>query len=214
MEEGRLSDGWRSPLQRKLAADADGLVSGSDVGGNGTRGTKRNLASVGYDRDAPETDELERFARGPEDRWRRDRGLKSENAPEGQESCPLIYTVDAKTAKKHGLILFQVSLLVPLHVYSCPITSCSQLDGVRARVCRMVLVVTLVRGWCSPLALDWWCARNNSSSFSSLHNTPVYPELRADARLVTTLHGTPPYEVGGCGKPRAPSYPSYLLTWL
>lgn len=141
VEEGRLSDGWRSPLQRKLAADADGLVSGSDVGGNGTRGTKRNLASVGYDRDAPETDELERFARGPEDRWRRDRGLKSENAPEGQESCPLIYTVDAKTAKKHGLILFQVSLLVPLHVYSCPITSCSQLDGVRARVCR--LVVTL-----------------------------------------------------------------------
>lgn len=113
VEEGRLSDGWRSPLQRKLAADADDLVLGSAVASNGTRGTKRNLASVGHSRDAQEVDESESdsFAQGPEDAWRRERGLKPQDVSEGHESCPLIYTVDATTAKKHGLILFQVLLL-------------------------------------------------------------------------------------------------------
>lgn len=113
VEEGRLSDDWRSPLQRRLEADAadDDLVLGSAVSSNDTRGTKRNLASEGYGTDAQEADGSDSLARGgPEDAWPRERRLKSQKVPEGHESCPLIYTVDAKTAKKHGLVLFQVML--------------------------------------------------------------------------------------------------------
>lgn len=117
VEEGQLSDGWRSPLQRRLAADADGVVSSLAASSNVTRGTKRNSASVGYASGAQEAGGSDSLARGPEDAGRRERGLKSQSVPEARESCPLIYTVDAKTAKKHGLILFQVML--PLHVY-CP----------------------------------------------------------------------------------------------
>lgn len=115
VEEGRLSDSWRSPLQRRLAVDADELVLGSAVSGNGTRETRRNLSSVEYGRgvkEAEEADEADDFARGPEDAWRRERSLKSHDITEAHESCPLIYTVDAKTAKKHGLILFQVNFTI------------------------------------------------------------------------------------------------------
>ena len=53
VEEGQLSDGWRSPLHRRLVHDADDLALSSIVAGNGTRGTKRNLASynenLGFD---------------------------------------------------------------------------------------------------------------------------------------------------------------------
>lgn len=117
VEEGRLSDGWRSPLQRRLAADTDDLVLGSAVTANDTQGTEKDLASVRHGRDVREADgsDGDSFARGPEDAWRRERGLKSQDATEGHESCPLIYTVDATIAKKHGLILFQVR-------YRCTLT--------------------------------------------------------------------------------------------
>lgn len=113
VEEGRLSEGWRSPLQRRLEADAGELVLGPSVSDNGNdngaRETRRNLASVAHGRDVQEAEESDRFVRGPEDAWRRQRGLKSQDVPESHDSCPLIYTVDAKTAKKHGLVLFQVT---------------------------------------------------------------------------------------------------------
>lgn len=129
MEEGRLSEGWQSPLQRRLASDldyplggrgmdwagrlrgstSDRQIHGPAVVGHKCRETRRNHGSAGFGGEAKEAGS---FAREPEDLLRRQRDLKAHDVSEGSKSCPLIYTVDAQIAKKHGLLLFQVN-------YSC-----------------------------------------------------------------------------------------------
>lgn len=42
------------------------------------------------------------------EQWEHGRGLGLKGASESHASCPLVYTADAKTARKHGLVLFQV----------------------------------------------------------------------------------------------------------
>lgn len=42
------------------------------------------------------------------EQWEHGHVLGLEGSSERHASCPLIYTVDAKTARKHGLVLFQV----------------------------------------------------------------------------------------------------------
>lgn len=128
VEEGRLSEGWQSPLQRRLASDLEYPVGGCGmdwagrlrgsashrkihgpaVGGHKCRKTRRNSDSAGFGGEAKET-ASDGFSREPEDLWRRHRDLNAHDVSEGNESCPLIYTVDAQTAKKHGLLLFQVN---------------------------------------------------------------------------------------------------------
>ncbi|CAM9606633.1 unnamed protein product, partial [Hapterophycus canaliculatus] len=135
VEEGQLSEGWQSPLQRRLA-DVDGLGEGGmdssgrlrgatlgakdrrwrgpASGDDDTRGNWIVRAAAGYE--DSKTSLPDGFALGlsgarePEHEWRRQRGLISPDMSGRHESCPLIYTVDAATAKKHGLLLFQEEL--------------------------------------------------------------------------------------------------------
>ncbi|CAM9816881.1 unnamed protein product [Ectocarpus sp. 12 AP-2014] len=138
VEEGRLSESWQSPLQRRLTPHADGepVVGGEAKHGeedSDRQGHSSNSSPVGVDRDLGrirggfasagygDSEEMpsggfsggsqaSRQHREPADEWLRQRRLRSQASAEGHESCPLIYTVDAKTAKKHGLLLFQEEL--------------------------------------------------------------------------------------------------------
>lgn len=164
-EEGRLSEGWQSPLQRRLASDFDKPVHGSVHAGRSPIGSATNnrIDEAGRLRGAADGDQTHRGdARGPssaagdgyetlsgntrllEDQANgisvgsvkfadkaevesdgpvhglhtyfhrsgdgqndlaHDRDLRSQAR---DHSCPLIYAVDAVTAKEHGLHLFQV----------------------------------------------------------------------------------------------------------
>lgn len=145
VEEGRLSESWQSPLQRRLTpyVDDEPVVGGEgrtdmterhgDEDSNRRRHSS-NSSPVGVDRDLGrirggfasagygDSEEMpsdgfsggsqaSRQHREPADEWLRQRRLRPQASSEGHESCPLIYTVDAKTAKKHGLLLFQVGKL-------------------------------------------------------------------------------------------------------
>ncbi len=108
VEEGRLSEEWQSPLQRRLASNADKPIgAAADI--YERREVWRNIGSAEGGGNT-EMDGWESVALEYEDERRRQRGLKSRENTENHESCPLIYTADAKTAKKHGLVLFEVLL--------------------------------------------------------------------------------------------------------
>lgn len=156
VEEGRLSQGWQSPLQRRLAQDKRlqtdlGRKTHPRVGEAGTfvvgrlRGASRSnqevhavfhpidgfgfmdsvlqrkaesLGSVngadgarvlsnGWGRKVAATMAGNRRAAKE---WTHADGLRLPGDVEGGDVCPLVYSVDANTAKKHGLHLFQVSI--------------------------------------------------------------------------------------------------------
>lgn len=168
-EEGRLSEAWQSPLQRRLASDFDEPVHGPVHAGRSPNGsaTKSRVIEAGRLRGAVPGEQTHRGdARGPsgasdsgyatlpantrlleeqangrsvgsakhadkaelesdgpvhglhtyfqsgdsESDWAHDRVLRSQGGREKarDNSCPLIYAVDAVTAKEHGLHLFQV----------------------------------------------------------------------------------------------------------
>lgn len=109
VEEGRLSKGWQSPLQRRLASVADKPISAA-AGVYERREVWGNIAAAGGGGNTEEMDGWDSGALEQQDERRRQRGLKSWEVIEKHESCPLVYTADAKTAKKHGLVLFEVTL--------------------------------------------------------------------------------------------------------
>lgn len=165
-EEGRLSEAWQSPLQRRLASDFDEPVHGLVHAGRSPIGsaTKNRIDGAGRLRGAAAGEQTHRGdARGPsgaagdshetlsahtrlledqanvrsvetakfadkaqvesdgpvhglhtyfqsgggENDLAHDRDLRSQAR---DHSCPLIYAVDAVTAKEHGLHLFQVRI--------------------------------------------------------------------------------------------------------
>lgn len=163
VEEGRVSNGWHSPLQRKLAPELNGVhtgwislpstdgdeagvtgglrgvAAGSETHHDGPHAFWSNVADGHHDTLSESTQPLEerekakilgsaRVAslmnaesegfpdphgstlgiRGSEGALPRERLLTSKGVAESGASCPLIYTVDAKLAKKYGLLLFQV----------------------------------------------------------------------------------------------------------
>lgn len=154
VEEGKLSDGWQSPLQRRLhdgqpvdrahegleldsvgelrkgAPDTDvdytpdRSSAAADDGRGASPGVTQPLEERGMEgrfslanfaeRADGESDEFVGGLRptgrsgNPEDGWGRERAIRSQGITESHDSCPLVYTVDAKVAKKHGLLLFQV----------------------------------------------------------------------------------------------------------
>ena len=177
-EEGRLSEAWQSPLQRRLASDFDKPVHASVHAGRSPNesATKSRIGGAGRLRGAALGEQTHRGdARGPpgasddgretlpgstrlledqanrigvwsakyadkaeESDWQvhglhtyfqsgdgendgaHDRGLRLQGArenPRDQHSCPLIYAVDAVTAKKHGLHLFQVRKILESNLY-------------------------------------------------------------------------------------------------
>lgn len=170
-EEGRISETWQSPIQRRLASDFDGPVDASVHAGRSPSASKAKIDGAGRLRGAAPGEQTHRGdARGPsgasddgyetlhgdtrlpgdqangrsvesakyadkteevesdgpvrrlpidfesgdgENDWAHDRGLRSQDAEKGRDkSCPLIYAVDAVTAKEHGLHLFQVRTYV------------------------------------------------------------------------------------------------------
>ena len=158
-EEGRISEAWQSPIQRRLASDFDesvhapasktkkldragrlrGAIPGEQTHDGDARGpsgasddgqetlhgdmrllggqaSRRGLESAKYaEKTEVESDrpvrglQLPTYFEGGDGDWAHDRGLRSQGAEKGRDkSCPLIYAVDAVTAKKYGLHLFQV----------------------------------------------------------------------------------------------------------
>lgn len=67
---------------------------------------------AGVSADKEEVDGRDSVALEHEHERRRRRGLNSGEVTQNRESCPLVYTADAKTAKKHGLVLFQVLVFI------------------------------------------------------------------------------------------------------
>ncbi|CAM9468076.1 unnamed protein product [Laminaria digitata] len=185
-EEGRLSEAWQSPLQRRLASDFDEAVHASAHAGRSPNGSASRSRTDGAGRlrgatpgeqthrgdargpfvasdggretlsgttrllqdqahegsvgSAKSTDKAEVESDGPhsyfesgdgENNWAHDRGLRSQGVREkGRDnSCPLIYAVDAVTAKEHGLHLFQEELEL--------------LGTVTARLCRCLCDVPI-----------------------------------------------------------------------
>ncbi|CAN0175279.1 unnamed protein product, partial [Scytosiphon promiscuus] len=131
VEEGQLSEGWQSPLQRRraevdrsreegkylserLRGAKDRQLRSPATRDGGTREGKRTHTPLGYgSSENTRSDGLARDLSGvrePEDQWRRQRDLASPDVSRRHETCPLIYTVDPATAKKHGLFLFQEEL--------------------------------------------------------------------------------------------------------
>eukprot|EP00904_Undaria_pinnatifida_P006621 jgi/Undpi1/3089/HiC_scaffold_15.g06463.m1 len=160
-EEGRISEAWQSPIQRRLASDFDesvhapasktkkldragrlrGAIPGEQTHDGDARGpsgasddgqetlhgdmrllggqaSRRGLESAKYaEKTEVESDrpvrglQLPTYFEGGDGDWAHDRGLRSQGAEKGRDkSCPLIYAVDAVTAKKYGLHLFQEEL--------------------------------------------------------------------------------------------------------
>lgn len=98
----------------RLRGATDWRLHGPATSDGDARVSRRIHAPAGYgDGENTPTDGFARGLSGvrePEDEGRRQRELISPDVSRGHESCPLIYTVDAATAKKHGLLLFQVMM--------------------------------------------------------------------------------------------------------